>query len=158
MKKIFLLCFAFLVLPAAALQDDDLLEPPLSTDTAKSDYGAEDEEAQAQIQESDEDLTGYVGDYIKKDAALKGAFLIEDLARKKILKLTLETVLEKIEDGADNSKIAEAVFKNAAGRKYRVLFHLQSAGFSGVDLFKIELKKEEKPKKKEKRPETTPEK
>ncbi|MBU2575257.1 MAG: hypothetical protein KKH28_14405 [Elusimicrobia bacterium] len=169
MKKIFLmcaasalvpaaLCFAPLVPLAAAIQDDDLIEPSLSADTVKSDYGAEDEEAQ--IQESDEDLAGFAGDYIKKDTALKGAFFIEDRAGKKILKLTLEAVLEKIADGADNAKIAEAVFKDAAGKKHRVLFHLQSAGFSGVDIFKIELKKEENPKpaKKEEQPKTAPKK
>lgn len=131
---------------SAALVDEDPSEAVLSTDTVKTDDAADEEEAQAQIQESDEDLVGYVGDYIKKDVALKGAFLLENSASKKILKLKLDSVLDKVEAGAENTKIVTASFKDAAGRKYNVLFHLQGAGFSDVDIFKIELKKEEKQK------------
>lgn len=142
----FLLCAAPLAAPAAALLDDDMADTALSTDTAKGDYAPEDEDAQAQIQESDEDLVGYVEDYIKKDIMLKGAFLLEDLSAKKILRLQVDSVSRTVENGADNSKIVPTVFKDAAGKKYNVLFHLQSAGFSDVDIFKIELKKEEKHK------------
>ena len=153
MKKIFLGCLfaAVAAAPAAAVQDDDINETAVvSTGPAGGDNGADDEDT-AQIQESDEDLSSFVADYIGKDTALKGAFFIEDIAAKKVLKLTLVSVPKTVKDGDNHTRIVETVFKDATGKKYTVLFHIQSAGFSGVDIFKIELKterKEEKPKKK----------
>ena len=125
---------------AAALVDDDLLDTEISTETA-ADYAAE-EEGQASIQESDEDLAGFVQDYIGKDIALKGAFLLEDTVSGKVLKLSLESAPRRSEAGPAGSRVMEAVFKAAGGRKYSVLFYLQSAGFGGIDIFRIELKKE----------------
>lgn len=125
---------------AAALVDDDLLDTEISTETA-ADYAAE-EEGQASIQESDEDLAGFVQDYIGKDISLKGAFLIEDPGSGRLLKLSLESAPRRSEAGPAGSRVMEAVFKAAGGRKYSVLFYLQSAGFGGIDIFRIELKKE----------------
>ena len=122
----------------------------LSTDTAKADYTPEDEETQGYIQESEEDLSGFVQDYVKKDSSLKGAFLLEDPASGKVLKLALEAAPKKSADGLNNTKVLEAVFKDSAGKKYTVLFHIQSAGFGGIDIFRIELKKEPKPGQKDK--------
>lgn len=152
MKNIFLNCAALAlvsVLPGAApaaVPDEDPTETVLSTEAVKGEEGAEDEDAQAEIQESDEDLVGYVEDYIQKDIILKGSFLLEDLPAKKVLKLSVDSVSRTVENGQDNSKIVRAVFKDAGAKKYNVRFHLHSAGFSDVDIFKIELKKEEKPK------------
>ncbi len=148
MKKLFIVCaLTALACPQArALQDDDLTDSLLSTDTTKTDYATEEDEAtQAYIQESDEDLSGFIQDYVKKDTALKGAFFIEDPAARKVLKLSLDTAPKKSAAGPDNTKIMEAVFKDPGGEKYSVLFHIQSAGFGGIDIFKIELKKEAKP-------------
>lgn len=153
MKKLFIACaLAALTCPQArALQDDDLSDSPLSTDTAKTDYAPEEDEAtQAYIQESDEDLSGFIQDYVKKDTTLKGAFFLEDPAGRKVLKLFLDTAPKKSAAGPDNTKIMEAVFKDPAEKKYSVLFHIQSAGFGGIDIFKIELKKETKPVQKNK--------
>jgi hypothetical protein len=147
MKKLIMIC-ALTVLaeaPARAVTDTDLSGEILSTDTVKADEAAEIEEAQADIQESDEDLAGFVQDYIKKDTTLKGAFFLEETGSGKTLKLNLDTVLKKTTPGPDNSKIVEAVFKDAAGKKRAILFRLQSAGFGGIDILKIEFKKEEKP-------------
>jgi hypothetical protein len=148
MKKLFIACaLAALACPQArAVQDDDLSDTLLSTDAAKTDYAPDEEEAtQAYIQESDEDLSGFIQDYVKKDTALKGAFFIEDPASRKVLKLSLDTAPKKSSDGPNNTKVLEAVFKDPGGKKYPVLFHIQSAGFGGIDIFKIELKKEAKP-------------
>ena len=157
MKTVFIICaLAALAVPQAhALQDDDLNDSLLSTDTAKTDYAPEeDEAAQPYIQESDEDLAGFIQDYVKKDTALKGSFFIEDPAARKVLKLSLATAPKKSSAGPDNTKVMEAVFKDTAGKRYSVLFHIQSAGFGGIDIFKIELKtgpkpvQEDEPKKK----------
>lgn len=151
MKNMFLACAALTlvsVLPGAApaaVLDEDLAETVLSTEAANGDEAAEDEDARAEIQESDEDLVGYVEDYIKKDIILKGSFLLEDVPAKKVLKLAVDSVSRTVENGPDNTKIVPAVFRTADGRKYNVRFHLRGAGFSGVDIFKIGLKKEEKP-------------
>ena len=148
MKTLFIACaLAALACPQArAVQDDDLSDVLLSTDAAKTeDAPEEDETTQAYIQESDEDLSGFVQDYVKKDTALKGAFFLEDPAARKVLKLSLETAPKKSSDGPNNTKIMEAVFKDPGGKKYPILFHIQSAGFGGIDIFKIELKKETKP-------------
>jgi hypothetical protein len=150
MKKIIFLCVlaAPVCLQAGAMTDDDLSEITVSTDTVRSEPPPEEDEALAEIQESDEDLAGFVQDYIKKDAALKGAFFIEEPASGRVLKLNLETVAKKSSEGPNGSRIMEAVFKGPGGKKYSVLFQIQSAGFGGIDIFKLELKKEEKPKKK----------
>ena len=157
MKKIFIACaLAALACPQArALQDDDLNDSLLSTDTARTDYATEDDEAALPyIQESDEDLSGFIQDYVKKDTALKGAFFMEDPETRKVLRLSLGTPPKKSSAGPDNTKVMEAVFKDPGGKKYSVLFHIQSAGFGGIDIFKIELKagtkpvQESKPKKK----------
>jgi len=148
MKKLTII-FALIALAcprAWALVDDDLGAAALSTDTVKADEGADMDDGQVYIQESDEDLAGFVQDYVKKDTILKGAFFLEEAVSGKVLKLNLETVLNKSSDGPNNSKIVEAVFKDAAGKQYSVLFSIQSAGFGGIDIFKIELRKEEKPK------------
>jgi len=146
MKTIFILSALALLAPSArALQDDDLNDTLLSTDTAKTDYAPEeDESAQAYIQESDEDLSGFVQDYVKKDTALKGAFFLEDAASGKVLKLSLAVAPKSSVAGPNNTKIMEAVFKDPSGKDHAVLFHIQSVGFGGIDIFKIELKKEEK--------------
>ncbi len=138
---------------AAAISDDDLLDAGISTEAVKNEDAAGDEDAQMSIQESDEDLAGFVQDYVIKDSSLKGGFFIEDSRAGRILKLSFERVLKKSSEGADNSRIVEAVFKGPAGKKYSVLFYIQSAGFGGIDVFRIQLKqmepkKEEKPKKK----------
>ncbi|HOW89160.1 MAG TPA: hypothetical protein PL037_02675 [Elusimicrobiales bacterium] len=142
MKTLLIVCIlsALPCARAAALVDDDLLDTEISTETA-ADYAAE-EEGQASIQESDEDLAGFVQDYIGKDIALKGAFLLEDTVSGKVLKLSLESAPRRSEAGPAGSRVMEAVFKAAGGRKYSVLFYLQSAGFGGIDIFRIELKKE----------------
>jgi hypothetical protein len=138
---------------AAAMADDDLLDAEISTETAKAYEAAADEDAQADIQESDEDLAGFVQDYVGRDSSLKGGFFIEDGAAGRILKLSLESVIKKSAEGPDNARVIEAVFKGPGGKKYPVLFYIQSAGFGGIDIFKIALKqaapkKEENPKRK----------
>jgi hypothetical protein len=151
MRKLLAVCvLTALACPAAAaMADDDLIEAGISTETVKGDYASDDEESLATIQESDEDLAGFVQDYVGKDTALKGAFFLEDRSAGRILKLSLESVLKKSAEGQENSKVVEAVFKGPGGKKYAVLFHIRSAGFGGIDIFRIELKKEE-PKKTEK--------
>ena len=147
MKKLIRLCAIAASLPcpqARAITDDDLSEAALSTDTVKSDETAEMDETQAYIQESDEDLAGFVQDYIKKDTVLKGAVFLEEPTSGRILKLNLEAVAKKSSDGPGNSKIVEAVFRDASGKKRAVLFYIQSVGFGGIDIFKIEFRKEEK--------------
>jgi len=129
---------------ARAVQDDDLNEPALSTDAVKADYASEEDEALGYIQESDEDLAGFVQDYVQKDAALKGAFFLEDPASGRILKLTLDAAPKRSPGGSENSKVMEAAFNGPGGKKYQVLFHIRSAGFGGIDIFRIELKQPEK--------------
>jgi len=129
-----------------AMTDDDLNETAASTDTVKAEEPADADEPQTDIQESDEDLAGFVQDYVQKDTALKGAFFLEDDASGKILKLTLAKVQHRSVGGPANSKTVEAVFKDQAGKKHIVLFRIRSAGFGEIDVFKIELKKEEKTK------------
>lgn len=143
MKKLLAACL-LAALPcgrAAALADDDLVGEMVSTDTVSGEESAADDEAQASIQESDEDLAGFVQDYVGKDIQLKGAFFVEDKATGSVLKLRLESVPKKSVPGPENSRIVEAAFRNAAGRKYSVLFYIQNAGFGGIDIFRIELKK-----------------
>lgn len=148
MRRLIIICalVALAAAQAGALADEELIDAALSTDTMKTDEAPYEDDGQAYIQESDEDLAGFVQDYVKKDVILKGSFFLEGAAPGRVLKLNLETVRKKSLAGPNNSKIVEAVFKDAAGKKHTVLFHLQSAGFGGIDIFKIELKKEEKPK------------
>lgn len=151
MKRLLIVCAlaALACGRAGAMADDDIIATVSSTDAAKGDYPPEDEETLGVIQESDEDLAAFVQDYISKDSALKGAFFIEERGSGKVLKLSLDTLLRKTSEGPDNSRIVEGVFKAAGGKKCSVLFYIQSAGFGGLDIFKVELKKkEEKPQKK----------
>ncbi len=148
MKRLIILCaLTILICPQArATADSELTEAALSTDTAKTDETADIDDAQAYIQETDEDLAGFVQDYVKKDTVLKGAFFLEETVSGNILKLNLETVIKTSSAGPNNSKIIEAVFRDLTGKRRTVLFRIQSIGFGGIDIFKIELKKEEKTK------------
>ncbi|HAT71985.1 MAG TPA: hypothetical protein DCS63_04140 [Elusimicrobia bacterium] len=122
---------------AAAYEDEGLSEAAVSTETAKS---SDDEDDQTVIQENDEDLAAFVTDYIRKDTQLKGAFFMEEKATKKILRLSLSSVNPKPVNGDSGVKKVTAVFKDAAGKKYTVLFHLQNGPWGGLDIFKLEIK------------------
>lgn len=121
---------------AAAFEEEGLPETIVSTDTAR---GGEEEEEQPLIQESDEDLAAFVTDYIRKDAQLKGAFLIEDKPSGKVLRLELVSVDRKAAGGDNSSRAVKAVFKDAAGKKYPALFWVQLGPWGGLDIYKIEL-------------------
>ena len=122
---------------AAGFEDEGLPEIVVSSETAKS---AEDEEDQPQVQENDEDLAAFVKDYISKDIQLKGAFLIEDKASKKIFKLELSSIEPKAVAGENGGRTVSADFKDAAGKKVAVAFHLQNGPWGGLDIFRLELK------------------
>ncbi|MDO8806137.1 MAG: hypothetical protein Q7R35_17110 [Elusimicrobiota bacterium] len=122
---------------AAAYEDEGLPEAPVSTETIKS---VEEEEEQPLIQENDEDLAAFVTDYVRKDIQLKGAFFLEDKASKKIYRLELAAIEPKAAGGETGAKTVTAHFKDAAKKKFTVLFHLQNGPWGGLDIFKIELK------------------
>lgn len=145
MRLLILALFAIaLAVPAgAAYEDDGLSEGAVSTDTVKN---GDDEDSQAVLQENDEDLSAFVTDYIRKDIQLKGAFLIESAPDKKILKLELVSVTAKAANGENGAKKVEAVFKDAAAKKHTAYFHLQNGPWGGLDIFKIELQPQQKPK------------
>lgn len=121
----------------AAFEDEGFSEAAVSTETARN---GEEEDGQTLIQENDEDLAAFVTDYIRKDIQLKGAFLLEERTTKKLLKLALESVAQKAEDGENGAKKVAAFFKDQAGKKYSAVFHLQNGPWGGLDIFKIELK------------------
>jgi hypothetical protein len=121
---------------AAAFEEEGLPETLVSTDTAR---GGEEEEEQPLVQESDEDLAAFVTDYIRKDVQLKGAFLIEDKATGKVLRLELLSVDRKAAGGDNGSRAVKAGFKDAAGKKYSALFWVQLGPWGGLDIHKIEL-------------------
>ncbi|MGD9642842.1 MAG: hypothetical protein AB7V08_08890 [Elusimicrobiales bacterium] len=129
---------------AAAFEEEGLPETLVSTDTARN---AEEEEEQPLIQESDEDLAAFVTDYIRKDVQLKGAFLIEDKATGKVLRLELLSVERKAAGGDNGSRAVRAGFKDAAGKKYSALFWVQLGPWGGLDIHKIELGTGAKPAK-----------
>ena len=108
----------------AAYEEEGLSETAVSTDAARS--GGDEEEEQPLIQENDEDLTAFVTDYVRKDIQLKGAFLMESKSEKKVLKLELASVDPKTETGEGGEKKVTAVFKDAAGKKFTGVFHLQN--------------------------------
>ncbi len=140
---------------AAAYEDEGLPEVPVPTETVKN---GEEEEDLALIQASEEDLAAFVMDYIRKDIQLKGAFLIEDKASKKVLRLELASIEPKAAAGGSRSsgqyssssmplsrdenggRTVAANFKDAAGKKTAVVFHLQNGPWGGLDIFRIELK------------------
>jgi len=134
------LLFGGLLYPGAGLaayEDEGLSEAAVSTDTAKN---GEEEDGQALIQENDEDLAAFVTDYIRKDIQLKGAFFLEEKGSRKLLKLSLASVEQKAAGSENGVKLVAAVFKDAAGKKYTAVFHLQNGPWGGLDIFKIELK------------------
>ncbi len=145
MKTVFYaLLAACLACPAAAaFEEEGLPETLVSTDSAR---GGEEEEEQPLVQESDEDLAAFVTDYIRKDVQLKGAFLIEDKASGKILRLELVSVDRKAA-GDNGSRAVRAGFKDAAGKKYTALFWVQLGPWGGLDIHKIELGTGAKPAK-----------
>jgi len=145
MKTVFYaLLAACLACPAAAaFEEEGLPETLVSTDTARA---GEEEEEQPLVQESDEDLAAFVTDYIRKDVQLKGAFLIEDKASGKILRLELVSVDRKAA-GENGSRAVRAGFKDAAGKKYSALFWVQLGPWGGLDIHKIELGTGAKPAK-----------
>lgn len=122
---------------AAAYEDEGLSEAVISTGTEKN---HDDEDGQTVIQEDDEDLAAFVTDYIRKDTQLKGAFFVEEKNTKKILKLFLFSVNPKPVNGGSGVKKVAAVFKDAAGKKYAALFHLQNGPWGGLDIFRLEIK------------------
>ena len=135
---IFTLFTLALSLPsAAAYEEDGLSEAAVSTETVRN---GDEEEAQPVIQENDEDLAAFVTDYIRKDIQLKGAFLLESKPDGKILKLDLVSVEAKARGGEGGARQVPAVFKDAAGKKYPALFHIQNGPWGGLDIFRIELK------------------
>ena len=138
MKKLALAMFvtAGLALNAAAIEDDDFNDQLISTDTAKP---ADEDDDQAVIQESDSDLAAFVHDYITKDSQLKGAFFIENPAKKQILRLKLVSLEKNTKDAPGNAKTLAALFADASGKNYAVLFYLQSSSFGGTEITKIEL-------------------
>lgn len=119
-----------------AYDEEGLSEAALSTDTVKA---ADEEEDQPFVQESDEDLAAFVADYIRRDTGLKGAFLLEDAAAKKILKLQLVSVEPTAKAAAGSEKTVTTVMRDASGKKFTVNFHLQAGPWGGLDIFKIEL-------------------
>ncbi len=127
-------------------EEDGLTEAVVSTETAKN---GDEEEEQPMIQENDADLADFVTDYIKKDIELKGAFFIEDRASKRIMKLELAGVEKKTSEAEGGAKKLAASLKDAAGKKYTVVFYMHNGPWGGLDIFKIELKAEKaKPAKK----------
>ncbi len=122
---------------AAAFEDEGLTEAAASTETVRT---GDEEEDQALIQQSDEDLADFVMDYIRKDMQLKGFFLIEDKASKKILRLELSSIEPKARAGENGGRTVSAIFKDAGGKKSAVDFHLQNGPWGGLDIFKLELK------------------
>ena len=149
MKYFILAALVLLLGPSAkaAYEEEGLSEVVTATDTPKA---AEDEDDQAVIQESDEDLVDFVMDYIRRDTQLKGGFLIEDKTSKKILKLNMVSVEQTVKDGPGGTKTVESVFQDAAAQKFSVTFSLQNGSWGGLDISRIEVKKTpapEKPKK-----------
>jgi len=141
MKTLILLALgAGLLAPSYAgadYEEDGLTEAVVSTDTARV---ADEEDDQPMIQENDADLADFVTDYIKKDIELKGSFLIEDKTAKKVLKLELAGVENKTSDAEGGAKKLSAALKDAAGKKYTIVFYLHNGPWGGLDIFKIELK------------------
>jgi hypothetical protein len=121
----------------AAYDEEGLSETIASSDTARP---AEEEEGQVQVQESDEDLAAFVLDYIRRDIQLKGAFLLEDKAAGKILRLELVSAENAARTGAGGNKTVTAVFKQKPAGNYTVVFHLHPVAWGGIDIFKLELK------------------
>jgi hypothetical protein len=125
---------------AAAYEDEGPSdEAAVSSDTANS---ADDEDDQTMIQENDEDLADFVTDYIRRDIQLKSFFFVEDRSSGKVLKLQLVSVEKAVSVDASEAgaKIVTAVFKDAAGKKFQVAFHLQNGPWGGLDIFKLDLK------------------
>lgn len=122
---------------AAAYEDEGLTEVPASTDTVRN---GDEDDGQPVIQETDEDLAAFVTDYISKDIQLKGAFLIEDKAAKKLLKLELLSVEPKCGGSETGEQTVAAHFKDPAGKRFTVIFHLQNGPWAGLDIFRLELK------------------
>ena len=139
MKNIFwaLLALGIFSGPAAAYEYEDPGDIAVSSDAAQ---GNSYEDEQPVIQESDEDLAAFVTDYLDKDIALKGAFLLEDKATGKVLRLRLVSVDGKIAPGAAGGWMVTAYFKDAADKRFTVLFRVRDGSWGGLDIFKIELK------------------
>lgn len=125
----------------AAYDEEGLSEAVISTDTAKNGNG-EEEETQPFVQESDEDLADFVMDYIRRDVALKGSFLVEDPASKQVLRLTLISADGAAKNAEGGEKAVSALFRDAAGRKYTLAFYLQAGPWGGLDIYKLTLKAE----------------
>jgi hypothetical protein len=141
MKTLILLALGAGLLCAAPVraeyEEDGLTEAAVSTDTSKN---GDEEEMQPLIQENDADLADFVTDYIKKDIQLKGAFFIEDKATRKILKLDISSVEKRSADSEGGAKKLAATLKDAAGKKFTVVFYLHNGPWGGLDIFKVELK------------------
>ena len=129
---------------AAAYDEEGLSEAAISTDAVKN---GDEDEAQPFVQENDEDLAAFVTDYIRRDTSLKGAFLLEDAASGKILKLHLVSVDRKAQTGSLAERTVTVVMGDAAGKKFTIVFHLQIGPWGGLDIFRLEIKKIEPAKK-----------
>lgn len=135
--KIFSILFFALMLNISYAADEDLMDEDIytSTQTYENNNG---EESQIISSESEEDLAGFVEDYIKKDISLKGAFFIEDKKSKKILKLTYSKI--KKTDLASDVKKVTAEFKDNS-KIYEIDFYV-SGLWGNLDITKIVLKSE----------------
>lgn len=104
-------------------------------------YSEEGEDAgQVMVQDSEEDVLNFVEDYIKKDVALKGAFLFEDKDAKQLLKLKFSE-LKKTVTQEESAKIAVAEFKDPNSRVYEASFYVTGVNWGNLDISKIVLKK-----------------
>jgi len=134
---------AALACPAFADYGDGSVSPAaqeVSIDTAAAQPQAGGVGALPFVQDSDEDLAALVMDYIRRDTALKGSFLVEDKAAKKVLKLTVVSAEPAAKAAGGGEKTVEAVFRDEAGRKYTLVFRLQAGPWGGLDIYRIELK------------------
>jgi len=148
MRKIILAALAAtgLTLGWAAMEDDDMANQLISTDTARP---AEEDDYQAVIQESDADLAAFVLDYITKDVQLKGDFFIENRSKKQALvrggaaagqclRLKLVSLEKKTKSAAGGTKMLSSRFMETSGAAYEVRFYLQSSSYGGPEIIRIE--------------------
>jgi hypothetical protein len=131
--------------PAAANPDENATETSVSQAADVQAGAGEDEDSQPLIQESSEDLTDFVTDYIRRDIRLKGAFFFEDKASGKVLKLQLSAVEKDTRTDDNGATAVTARFKDPSGAKYTLVFWVQDGAWGGLDISKIEERSPGKP-------------
>lgn len=129
-----------------------LLWLPIVSLLFASRIGLAQEQTRSQSDESSEGIRQVIENYIKKDAEIKGGFLLPDSQAGKLLNLTFGELHKNVEYTEEGSPFVCVDFKDEQGKKYDVDLHVRKTNdewnVSTIVIHKVDGKERPQPAKK----------